>query len=93
MERRIESLQASQLFHSRISCQTIEAYFLHQELKRWFPFRSKNDVLLPPHEDEAMESLSWLTIESPAPLSLPQRQFLTSCGLVLADVQVVEASL
>jgi hypothetical protein len=92
MERRVQPLQSPQRFQSRVSCQTIEAYFLHQELKKWFPFRSKADVLLSVRADEAMESLSWLVIESPAPLSLDQRKFLASCGLVLADVQVVEAT-
>jgi hypothetical protein len=88
MERRVQVDRPSR-FQTRLSCSTIEAFFLHQELGRWFPARSKRDVLLDLKEDEMIDSVSWLIFETDAPLSLQQRQFLYSCGLSIASVEVV----
>jgi hypothetical protein len=88
MERRVQ-VDRPERFQTRISCSTVEAFFLHQELARWFPVRSKRDMLLDLEEDDMIDGISWLIYETDAPLSLQQRQFLISCGLLIATVELI----
>jgi hypothetical protein len=89
MERRVQ-VDPPTRFRTRIACLTVEAFFLHQELSKWFPARSKRDVLLDLEHDAMVQNASWLVFETDAPLSLQQRQFLVSCGLKIASVELVE---
>ena len=89
MERRVR-VDPPERFRTRIVCFAVEAFFIHQELVKWFPARSRRDVILDQLGEEDKNGMSWLAIETDAPLSLQQRQFLTSCGLSIDQVDLVE---